>query len=105
MIERHGNGDGSHDDEAADERPMYQRWAEISCTLYRCQSLAKILEKFCDTKAQQTGSNQPLPLLDLFITDIGHMAEVIGLEVDKALTQVEDLRTDYANIEKDVEEP
>jgi hypothetical protein len=31
--------------------------------------------------------------------------EVIGLEVDKALTQLEDLRTDYVNAEKDVEEP
>jgi hypothetical protein len=105
MASGHGNGNGSHDDEAADEWPMWKRWAEMFSTLYRCQSLAKVLEEFCDTKAVHSGTD-PLPGLGIHITDIGYMAEMIKLELDKALSQIEDLKDDYANAETDeVEEP
>jgi hypothetical protein len=104
MIEGHGNGDGLHDDEVADERPMWKRWAEILSTLCRCQSLATVLEEFCDAKAVHSGPD-PLPALGIHITDIGYMAETIKLELGRALTLIENVNADYAKAENDVEEP
>jgi hypothetical protein len=61
----------------------------MMCALYRAQSVAMTLETLCDSKAVIPGNTKPLPGLGLRVVDLGHLVELIGLELNTALSYLE----------------
>ena len=76
------------------ERSLSQRLAEVDCAIIRAKTVALVLQKLTEIHEQEFGSDQPLPLLELTISDLRSICETIGFELDTALEHAGSLEPD-----------